>query len=524
MTVASRLEWRSWALAGGCLSLGAFLISVTVRLLLGLHWPLPSLLLVGTLPVLVGAACGLVPAWAAAGSRVLRESIVASGLAVFVCVVYAIVVVGFDRQARSGERLLVGLLMAAAVVVAVLALPVRSRLREMAEWLVPSAAVRPQEALDTLSARMTRAVPMDELLLQMAETLHASTAPAGAEIWVASDEALIRTVSVPDRPTTRLVLDAEDETVVARARVSGNAWVAVWLPDVLAGREDQVLRVAPISHLGSLLGLLVACRPAGARAFTEDEESSLAELARRTGLALHNVRLDGALQASLEELRHRNAELRASRARIVAAADASRRRIERDLHDGAQQHLVAMAVRIGLARSTVEEDPSQMDAVLEEFRRDIKATLVELRSLAHGIYPPLLRDRGLGEALRNAAGRAALPVEVDVDLADRPPADLEAAVYFCCLEATNNAGKYAGDSATVRLTVRRDGDALMFDVADNGVGYEVGHATEGQGFLNMRDRVGAYGGELEVESAPGKGTCVRGRLPIESGETQKPPT
>ncbi len=517
----TRHDWRQWALAGACLFGAVMFAGFTVRLLLGMHWPLTSLLLAAAVPALACVALGLVPRLAPAGGRALRESIVAGGLAVFVCVVYTIVVVGFDRQARPGERVLVGLIMMAAIVVAILALPVRSRLREVAERLVPGPAVRPQQALDNLSARMTRAVPMDELLLQMAETLRASTAPAGAEVWVASDEALIRTVSVPDRPPARLVLGAEEQVVVARAHVSGNAWAAVWLPDVLAGREDQVVRVAPISHLGSLLGLLVVARPHASHAFSDDEESSLAELARHTGLALHNVRLDGALQASLEELRRRNAELQASRARIVAAADASRRRIERDLHDGAQQHLVAMAVRIGLARSIVEEDPTQVDTVLEEFRRDIQATLTELRALAHGIYPPLLRDRGLSEALRNAAGRSSLPVEVDVELSGRPPADLEAAVYFCCLEAMNNAGKHAGEGATITVSVRCQGDAVVFEVADDGAGFDPAQATEGQGFLNMRDRVGAYGGDLVVESAPGKGTCVRGRVPVEA---QKPPT
>lgn len=463
---------------------------------------------------MVCIALGLVPRLAPAGARVLRESIVASGLSAFVCVVYTVVVVGFDRQVRPDERVVAGLFLLAAIVVAVLGLPVRGRLREVAERLVPGPAVRPQQALDNLSVRMTRAVPMDELLLQMAETLHSSIAPAGAEIWVASDEALVRTTAVPDRATTRLVLGAEELTVVARAHVSGNAWAAVWLPEVLEGRQEQVLRVAPISHLGALLGLLVVARPGGSRPFTEDEESSLAELARHTGLALHNVRLDGALRASLEEVRRRNTELQASRARIVAAADASRRRIERDLHDGAQQHLVAMAVRVGLARTIVKADPTKIDAVLDDFRHAIDTTLTELRALAHGIYPPLLRDSGLGKALQNAGTRSPLPVEVDVELAGRFPADLEAAVYFCCLEAMNNAGKHAGEGATMTVSVRQQGDSVEFEVADDGAGYDPELASEGQGFLNMRDRVGAYGGDIRVDSAPGKGTRVRGRVPV----------
>jgi signal transduction histidine kinase len=514
MNSADRHSRRYWALAAGCVFVAVALATLTVRLLLGLAWPVPVLLLVAAGLAVPFVVLGFVPALTAAGRAVLRECIVGAGLVAFVCLIYVVVVVGLDRQAQPDERPLLGLSMLAAVAVATLALPVRNRLSGVATRLVPGSDVRPQQALDNLTARMTRAVPMDELLLQLAESLHASSATSGAEVWVASDEALVRTVSVPSLPPARLKLGAEEQRVMARARVSGNAWVAMWAPELLQRREDEVVRVAPISHLGALLGLLVVRRPAGSRAFTDNEESSLAELARHTGLALHNVRLDGALQASLEELRRRNTELQASRARIVAASDQSRRRIERDLHDGAQQHLVAMAVHIGLARSILEEDPTRAGPVLDELRRDVQATLDELRGLAHGIYPPLLRDRGLGEALRNASTRFALPVEIDVDLAERPPADLEAAVYFCCLEAVNNAAKHAGEGATISVSVSEDASWLTFSVADDGLGFDVSSVAGGQGFDNMRDRVGAYGGDLVVESTPGQGACIRGRMPL----------
>jgi signal transduction histidine kinase len=516
MTMSERQGRTDWALTGLCVFAAALLAGFTVRLLLDLRWPAGPMVAVCAVVAVPWAALGFVPRWSGAGRRVLREALVLAGLVVFGCTVYAVTLVGLDRQARPAERTLVGLSMLSAITVAVLAVPVRQRLQEVVERLVPRGAASPRQALDNLSARMTRAVPMDELLLQLAESLHESTAPAGAEVWVATDGALVRTVSVPTLPADRIVLGEEEQRVLARARVSGNAWAAVWVPALLGGRDDQVVRVAPMSHLGSLLGLLVVWRPASARTFTEDDESNLAELARHTGLALHNVRLDGALQASLDELKHRNAELQASRARIVASADQSRRRIERDLHDGAQQHLVAMAVRIGLARALLEDDPSQIDAVLDEFRKDVQATLDELRGLAHGIYPPLLRDRGLKEALRNACARFGLPVEVEVNLAERPPADLEAAVYFCCLEAVNNAAKYAGDGAGICLSVRTEAQELVFAVTDDGIGFDATEHPGGQGFDNMRDRVGAYGGDLVVESSPGSGTSVRGRLPLTS--------
>ncbi len=278
--------------------------------------------------------------------------------------------------------------------------------------------------------------------------------------------------------------------------------------------------MASVTHLGQLLGLIVVERPADASPFDEEDDRGLTELARPLGLALHNVRLDSALQASLDEVRQRNLELRASRARIVAASDQSRRQIERNLHDGAQQHLVAMAVKIGLARRMLATDPTTADAMLEELRGDVQDTLTELRELAHGIYPPLLRDRGLFEALQTAANRASLPTTVDADGTGRYAEGVETAVYFCCLEAMQNAGKHAGEGAelTVKISVDASEDAcpaLCFSVHDDGTGFDPAIGAMGHGFVNMRDRLGAIGGTLEVRSAVGSGTTVAGRIPLD---------
>jgi signal transduction histidine kinase len=206
-------------------------------------------------------------------------------------------------------------------------------------------------------------------------------------------------------------------------------------------------------------------------------------------------------------------EVRESRARIVAAADASRREIERNLHDGAQQHLVALAVKLGLVGRIAGDDTAAVKLMLEEMKDEVQATVTELRELAHGIYPPLLRDHGLGEALRNAANRAALPTSVEVETARRFDAGTEAAVYFCCLEAIQNAGKHAGEDAAVRVRVCENGRRLEFEVCDDGVGFDVVAGRNGHGFVNMRDRVGALGGTLMVDSVPGGGTSVRGEIP-----------
>lgn len=289
--------------------------------------------------------------------------------------------------------------------------------------------------------------------------------------------------------------------------------MSVWLPDIAGGLGDAVLRVAPIAHQGELLGLIVCTRRADGEAFGATEDAMLAELARQVGLALHNMQLDSALQASLEELQRTNDELRYSRARIVAAGDAERRRLERNLHDGAQQQLVALAVKLRLARDVLDDDPADAVAMLDEVRSDLQGAIQELRALAHGIYPPLLVSGGLAEALPAVAHRAALPTTVDVLTRHRYRDDVEAAVYFCVLEALQNAGKHAGTGARAHVRVEEAGGVLTFEVVDDGVGFDE-PVGAGHGFVNMADRLGAIAGTVVVRSAPGQGTTVTGTVPI----------
>jgi ABC-type lipoprotein export system ATPase subunit len=332
----------------------------------------------------------------------------------------------------------------------------------------------------------------------------------------ASGQAIERVVSVPERGPAHLDLTPAEQPVVARARVSGATWLQVWLPRLLEDRGDAMVRMPPITHAGELLGFIVVERPADAERFGDADESVLAELARQVGLALHNLQLDSALQESLRELQRRAEELRASRARVVAAADAERRKIERNLHDGAQQHLVALAVTVRLAQQVAASDPEQARVLLEQLGHDLRDAVQELRDLAHGIYPPVLMDRGLVAALESAAGRAALPVAVVGGDVGRFPQEVEAAVYFCCLEAFQNAAKHAGDGARATVTIERRAEGLSFTVADDGVGFDpAGPAGRGHGFVNMSDRVGAIGGTVEVDSAPGRGTRVSGVVPID---------
>ena len=223
-----------------------------------------------------------------------------------------------------------------------------------------------------------------------------------------------------------------------------------------------------------------------------------------------NRTLEQRVQTQVDALERQADELRASRARIVAAADAERRRIERDLHDGAQQYLVGLAANLRAAQDLISSDPERARAILEELSSTVGQAMQEFRALSHGIYPPLLQDRGLGEALSNAARGLPIPAKVDPGEIGRYGPEVEATVYFCCIEALQNAAKHGGGSATVRLW-EQNGD-LRFEVADDGPGIDPARVAAGAGLTNMRDRVGAIGGTLELAPANG-GTSVVGSIP-----------
>jgi len=217
-----------------------------------------------------------------------------------------------------------------------------------------------------------------------------------------------------------------------------------------------------------------------------------------------NHRLAARVDESLRELRE-------SRARILAAADDERRRIERDLHDGGQQRLVALRIRLELADEAMRQSPARARRMLQQLGTEVDAALDELRSLAAGVYPSLLADRGLTDALRSAALRSPVPVSVAVNGEDRYGQDVEAAVYFCCLEALQNIAKHAPNAHAVAISLERNGD-LRFSVSDDGPGFDAEIA--GNGLVNMRDRVSAVGGTLEIKTAPGDGTEIVGHVPV----------
>lgn len=218
---------------------------------------------------------------------------------------------------------------------------------------------------------------------------------------------------------------------------------------------------------------------------------------------------------TLDELRLQLEELRASRARIAAATDAERRLLERELHDGVQQHLVALSVNVQLARQLVESDPTAATERLAEMARDIREALESVRRVAQRIYPPLLIDRGLAEALAGAASAAGIPTRVDLAGLDRYPDDAEAAVYFCCIDALRDAAELGGNGARATLRVWEDLEELHFEVTvDNDPGDPVSPGPKGEPSRSIEDRLGALGGHLDVSSDPGHGRRVLGSIPL----------
>jgi signal transduction histidine kinase len=409
---------------------------------------------------------------------VISKTLLVGLLAAFATVVYVVVVVVVGALIGSrGPQPSVLLAVVATAIVALAFQPVRARAQRLADRLVYGERATPYDVLSDLSERLSGAFSADDLIPRMARTLAEGTGAARADVWLRQEDRLVTAGSWP--------LEAPRLAPVA---IDG---------DHVALELDGADLTAPVRHQGELLGAVTISKRPGEQA-TPLEERLVRDLAAQAGLVLSNV--------------HLIQELRASRQRLVAAQDEERRKIERNLHDGAQQQLVALAVKQRLAEGLIERDPIRARGLMEELLTETTEALETLRDLAHGIYPPLLADKGLAAALAAQARRASVPVEVQVDDLPRYTTELEAAVYFCCLEALQNVVKYARASrATVTLSA--DEHALTFVVEDDGVGFETNGTPLGTGLRGMRDRLEALGGSFDVTSRPGSGTTVMGRLP-----------
>jgi signal transduction histidine kinase len=414
---------------------------------------------------------------------VISRTVVYGALAIAIAAVYVGLVVGIGSIVGRGTGANLVLSLVATAIVALAFQPARARLQRAANRLVYGKRATPYEVLSDFSERVAEAYATEELLPRMARVLGEGTGAERSEVWLRIADELRRVAAWPDTAT------ASPPPVA----VTGER-----LPSLDAGHT------VPVRHRGELLGALTINKRAG-ETLTPIEAKLLDDLANQAGLMLRNVGLTEALMEKVQELR-------ASRQRLVAAQDQERRRLERNLHDGAQQHLVALKVNLGLAKHFAASDPGKTTELLTQLEAAADETLDTLRALARGIYPPLLADQGLATALEAHARKATLPVEIDADGIGRYPQEVEAAVYFCCLEALQNVQKYAhASTAAIRLSAGDGG--LRFSVTDDGEGFDPRTRRRGAGLQNMADRLDALGGDLTITAAPAGGTTVTGILP-----------
>jgi signal transduction histidine kinase len=412
---------------------------------------------------------------------VIRKAVVYAILAVLATIVYLCVVVGAGVWLGRDNSFLT---MVAAVFVAVTFQPVRARLTRFANRLVYGKRATPYEVLSEFSERVGGAYADEDVLPRMVRVLGEGVGAERADVWLAVDREL-------------------RDVAVWPADSSGRP--SIPLPNGSMPQIDGMDRVYPVEQAGELLGALTVRKPSSDPISPADEKL-IADLASQAGLVLRNVRLSEALKARLDDLK-------AAQRRLVSAQDAERRRLERNIHDGAQQQLVALAVKARLARQLTDRDPAKAASMLEQIEAETQTALEDLRDLARGIYPPLLADKGLASALEAQARKSGLPVTVDASV-DRFPQELEAAVYFSCLEAMQNVAKYA-DAQHISVTLRSEGGAVEFAVTDDGSGFDPATTNYGSGLRGMADRLAALDGDLEVRSTPGRGTTIRGRVPID---------
>ncbi len=411
---------------------------------------------------------------------IIKRAVVYGLLASTLTAIYVAVVAGVGTLVGSrGSPLLT---IVAAVAIALVFQPLRRRAQALANRVVYGDRATPYQVLSDFAEKMAGTYALEDVLHQMSSILAEGTGATRVDVWLRSGDGL--------RPVATWPSDAE---VPPPVRLTGNGDIPAF---------GDVTRAVPVRHGDELLGALSLEKPRN-EPLSVTEDKLLQDLAAQAGLVLRNVGLTADLQASVEALR-------ASRRRLVHAQDEERRKIERNLHDGAQQQLVALTVQLGLL-ARLAEDPERVRGMSEQLQAALHDAIEDLRDLARGIYPPLLADKGLAAALEAQGRKAAVPTKVEPSGIGRYPQDVEAAVYFCALEAMQNVAKYSqANAAVVRLS--EDESELVFEIHDDGRGFDPASTNYGTGMQGMADRLDAIGGHLEIQSEPGHGTLVRGRV------------
>ena len=410
-------------------------------------------------------------------SRALLFTLLSAG----VTAVYAAIVFGIGTfVGHRGDPLLT---ITAAVAIALVFQPLRQRASLLANRVVYGERATPYQVLSDFAADMAGQLDLGGALDRMVSLLAGAAGASRVEAWIR--------VGAELRPAA---VWPGDSAPSAAVQLNGTAELPV---------PDPSARMVPVRHGDDLLGAISLSKPPS-EPLTSTEDSLLQHLASQASLVMRNAQLTAELRATIEELL-------ASRRRLAGAQDAERRRIERNLHDGAQQQLIALAIQLGLLAESAD-DPEVIRQAIPDLKAQLSTALDDLRALARGIYPPLLAEQGLVMALRAQAARSPVPVVLEAGQVGRYPQDTESTVYFCTLEALQNVAKHARASrATVRLA--GSGDTLEFSVSDDGAGFPAAGTSHGSGLQGMSDRLAAHGGTLTVRSQPGQGTTITGRLP-----------
>lgn len=460
------------------------------RLLLAFVLTLPLPFLLGWIGFMIAALVGAlvvffgIPAALAVGvlkyrlyeiDFVIRKTLVGAAMVIFVVLVFSLVVLVPTMFTRGLDLTLLLPSLAIAFGLG----PVRRWARRGADRLLYGQRATPHEVLSEFAERVGETYSTDDVLPRMAELLAAGTGASEARVWLRTGGSLRPAAVAPSTAATLVPL-----------AISGNE-----LPPI-----SDVSAIFPVEHAGELLGALTLLMPPS-DPMNASKDRLAKDLASQASLLLQNVRL-------VEDLRE-------SRRRIVTAQDERARKLERDIHDGAQQQLVALAVKLRLAEQLTQRDLGRAQELLGQLQTDATDALETLRDLARGIYPPLLADKGLAAALEAQTRKAGLPVRISADGVGRFEPDVEAAVYFCALEALQNAAKHAAASDLL-VTLDRTDRHLTFEVRDDGRGFDPAATGYGTGLQGMADRLSALGGTLEVRSAPGAGTTVLGSVPGEA--------
>jgi signal transduction histidine kinase len=391
---------------------------------------------------------------------------------------YVAVVVGVGTLVGTAGEPNLALSVLATAIVAVAFQPARARVQGLANRLVYGERATPYEVLAEFSHRMGDAIDAEAVLPQMTRIVTDGTGAVTADVWLVVGSELHRVSSSSPHEQRRLTVPMAGEQIPV-------------LPD-----KPQTVS---IRHQGRLLGAITLVMPPG-RALTRTENRLLTDLAAQAGLILSNVRL-------VEEVK-------ASRQRIVSAQDQERRRIERDIHDGVQQRLVALSLALKMTATRVGHDPPEaVSESLDDAAAEARETLGDLRRLARGIHPAIITEGGLVAALESLAERAAVPVDLRVPDTGRLSGPVEVTVYYVVAEAITNAVKHAGAS-TVAVDLTSSDGQIVVEVVDDGSGGAV--ASPGSGLSGLEDRVAALGGHLQIDSPPGAGTRIRVDIPCES--------